>query len=145
MMTCEQARLKASALIDSEIEEDEVTPLISHLESCYRCRNEYISLLRVQKRLKAVEIREPPREWFERFPEKWGRRFSGFLGRAIFIGSYVLLCGYALYHLFSSPDATLLLKLIVWASVAGFVLLLGVSIADRIRESRDDRYKGVMK
>jgi len=47
MITCEQAKLQIQALLDNEIEEQQIAPLISHLESCYTCRNEYISVLRL--------------------------------------------------------------------------------------------------
>ena len=40
-MDCEEAKLKMNALIDNEIDEKDVPGLISHLESCYKCRDEY--------------------------------------------------------------------------------------------------------
>ena len=64
-MTCEQAKLQVQALLDNEIEEQQVTPLISHLESCYSCRNEYITFLKLQRKMAGISIPEPPKEWFE--------------------------------------------------------------------------------
>jgi hypothetical protein len=54
MITCEQAKLEIQALLDNEIEEQQITPLISHLESCYGCRKEYITFLKLQLRQGAV-------------------------------------------------------------------------------------------
>ena len=90
MMTCEQAKLQIQALRDNEIEEHQIAPLISHLESCYTCRNEYITFLKLQRKLAGIKI--------------------GIAGIAV-----------------------------------GFLVLLGITIADRVRESKNDRYKGVMK
>ena len=132
-------------MIDNEIEEGDVAPMISHLESCYRCREEYIQLLNLQKKMKGASIPQPRKEWFEELPRRVLRRTTGLVGRIFFIGSYVLLLGYSLYHLFASQDADLFVKLVIGGTVAGFFVLLGVSISDRLRESKTDRYKGVMK
>jgi len=144
-MECEEAKLKLNALIDNEIEEGDVAPMISHLESCYRCREEYVQLLSLQKKMKGAPIPQPRKVWFEELPRRVLRRTTGMAGRIFFIGSYVLLLGYSLYHLFASQDADLFVKLVIAGTAVGFFVLLGVSISDRLRESKTDRYKGVMK
>ena len=144
-MECEEAKLKLNALIDNEIEEGDVAPMISHLESCYRCREEYVQLLSLQKKMKGAPIPQPRKVWFEELLRRVLRRTTGMAGRIFFIGSYVLLLGYSLYHLFASQDADLCVKLVIAGTAVGFFVLLGVSISDRLRESKTDRYRGVMK
>lgn len=143
-MTCSEARLKASALIDDEVDERDIAPLVSHLESCYRCRNTYIELLKTQRRLSGIRIPEPSGAWYEELPWRIGRTVLARIGRIGFIGSYVLLGAYAIYRLYASSEVTLAVKLIIGALVVGFCILLTVSIADRIRERKDDPYKHVM-
>jgi len=145
MITCEQARLQMQALLDNEIEENQVAPLISHLESCYTCRNEYITFLKLQRKLAGIGIPEPPKEWFERLPNKVLRRTSRVFGKVLFFGSYVLLLGYALYTLLSDRNTDSIIKIAVAGIAVGFIVLLGITIADRVRESKDDRYRGVIK
>ena len=145
MITCENAKEKISALIDNEIAEQEVAPVLSHLESCYKCRTEYIEFLRLQKQLKGIAIPEPGKEWFEELHQKLPRRITSVAGKIFFIASYVLLIGFALVQLFTAPEENFFLKLIIGGITTGFLILLGVSIADRVHESKNDRYKGVIK
>lgn len=144
-MTCEQAKLQTQALLDNEIEEQQIAPLISHLESCYACRNEYISFLKLQRKLGGIRIPEPPKEWFEKLPNKLLRRTSKIFAKVLFFGSYALLLGYALYSLLSDRNTENIIKVAVAGIAVGFLVLLGITVADRVRESKDDRYKGVMK
>ena len=145
MITCEQAKLQIQALLDNEIEENQIAPLISHLESCYTCRNEYITFLKLQRKLAGIGIPEPPKEWFERLPNKILRRTSRVFGKVLFFGSYALLLGYALYTLLSDRNTDSVIRIAIAGIAVGFIVLLGITIADRVRESKDDRYKGVMK
>jgi hypothetical protein len=144
-MNCEEAKLKAQALIDNEIDEREVPSLISHLESCYVCRDEYIALLGLQKRFQNHGIPAPPPEWFESLPKKIARRTGSLVGKIFFYSSYALLLGYALYSLLSSKETGIPVKIALAGIVLGFVVLLGITIVDRITESKNDRYKGVIK
>ena len=144
-MTCEQAKLQVQALLDNEIEEQQVTPLISHLESCYSCRNEYITFLKLQRKMAGISIPEPPKEWFETLPKKVFHRTSNIFGKTLFFGSYVLLFGYALFSLFSDRNTEGIIKIGIGGILLGFAVLLGITVVNKIRENKDDRYKGVMK
>jgi predicted anti-sigma-YlaC factor YlaD len=145
MIDCKTAREKISALIDNEIEENEVAPVLSHLESCYNCRSEYIEFLRLQKQMKGISIPGPGKEWFEEFHKRTSRRITGLIGKIFFFASYIILIVFALFQLFTSPQESLALKLIIGGIITGFLILLGVTIADRIYEGKNDRYKGVIK
>jgi hypothetical protein len=144
-MTCEEAKLQVQALLDNEIEEQQVTPLISHLESCYSCRNEYITFLKLQRKMAGISVPEPPKEWFETLPNKVLHRTSSMFGKILFFGSYALLFGYALFSLFKDRNTEGIIKISIGGILIGFAVLLGITVANRIREIKDDRYKGVMK
>ncbi len=144
-MECKDAKLKAQALIDNELPEEEIDAVVDHMQSCYRCREEYISLLKLQRRMKGLQYPEPPKEWFEQLQKKRGRRFASFLGLALFIGSYLVLIGYALYSLFTDSGEAIFMKIAVGGIVLGVLFLLGMTISDRMRESKTDKYKEVMK
>ncbi|RKX79567.1 MAG: hypothetical protein DRP87_02695 [Spirochaetes bacterium] len=144
-MNCKEMKLKIQALTDNELEEKEIHEVLNHLESCYRCREDYISLLQLQKKMKNIAIPEPQKEWFEDLPHRVLRRSGALLGKVLFLGSYILLLGYALYSLFRSKNEEIIIKFAVGGVVLGGLILLIVSLADRIRESRSDKYKGVLK
>ena len=137
--------LKIQALIDNELPEEEIEPLVQELEGSYEYRKEYVELKRLQKRMAGARAPEPHAEWFEALSKKTFRSVTSVAGKVFFIGSYALLLVYALYQLFRDASEDLAIKLLVAGIVAGFLILLGVAIADRIRESKTDRYKGVMK
>ncbi|MBN1685007.1 MAG: zf-HC2 domain-containing protein [Spirochaetales bacterium] len=144
-MECRDAKLKVQALIDNELPQEEIDEVVDHIQSCYRCREDYVSLLKLQRKMKGLQYPEPPKEWFEELQKKRGRRLSSSLGLVLFLGSYLLLLGYALYSLFSDSGAGLFIKIVVGGIIAGMLFLLGVTIADRVRESKTDKYKEVMK
>jgi hypothetical protein len=144
-MECKDAKLKVQALIDNELPEENIDDVVDHIQSCYRCRADYISLLKLQRKMKGLQYPEPPKEWFEELQKKRGRRFTSGLGLILFVGSYLVLFGYALYSLFADSGEGLFIKIVIAGIIAGILFLLGVTIADRVRESKTDKYKEVMK
>ncbi len=144
-MECQDAKLKVQALIDNELPADDISSVVDHIQSCYHCRDEYVGLLKLQRKMKGIGHPEPPKEWFEELRKKPGRRLSSFLGQLFFIGSYVVLIAFAFYTLFTDSGEGLFIKLVVAGIVIGMLFLLGVTIADRVKESRTDKYKGVIK
>jgi hypothetical protein len=144
-MSCEDMTLKVQELADGEIAAEEIPQLLAHLAGCARCRDEYIRLLKLQTRFKSLPYREPEPEWFETFSRRLLRRAGNVTGKIFFFGSYLLLLGYALFSLFKDSGESLVLKLGVGGIVLGVLILLAVTVADRITESKHDRYKGVMR
>ncbi len=144
-MECQDAKLKVQALVDNELPEEEIDRVVDHVQSCYRCRDDYISLLKLQRKMKGLQFPEPPKEWFEDLKKKPIRRATSIFGQILFFGSYILLFAYALFTLFTDSGEGLFIKLVIGGIVLGMLSLLGVTIADRVRESKTDKYKGVMK
>jgi len=141
----EELKLKIQALVDNELDEAEIPTIMDEIEGSYEMRNEYVELLRLRRRLSAIPFPEPPEEWFEKAARRRGRRLFGWTGNLLFVGSYVALLGYALLTLIRGSEASTWVKVGVAGIAAGFIVLLLRAIADRIRESRTDKYKEVMK
>ena len=144
-MNCEEAKLKVQALTDNELSEDEIESTLQHIESCYKCRNLYKELITLKKSIKGMSIPEPSREWFEDLEKKATRRTIAGFGKGLFILSYILLFLYAVYSVFIEKETHLMVKISIIGILLGIVILLGITIADRIREAKTDRYKEVMK
>ena len=144
-MDCEEAKIKVQALVDNELEEREIPEVLHHIESCYSCRDEYIGLLTLQKKLKGVKFREPEEEWFEKRYKKAGRRAGSMIGQVFFIVSYIALLVFAFASLFRDPEVSLFLKLITGGVCLGIIVLFTVTVGDRIREKKTDRYGDVWK
>ncbi len=144
-MNCEEAKINCQMLIDDELEEEKIAPLMEHLESCYRCRDEYIGLLKLRKKLAGIKTAAPEEEWFETLYRSRRRRFAGGFGFILMIVSWLMLAGYALYTLFTDSGEAMFVKFIVTAAVVSVIVLFITALSDRIRESKTDKYKGVMK
>ena len=144
-MVCEDMKLKIQALIDNELDEREISEVLDHISSCYQCRDEYIAFLKLQKKMKGEQIPEPSREWFEQLAGKRMRKAGSVFGKVLFFGSYIVLLGYGLSQLFQAPEEGLFLKLLVGTIFGGLLILFGITVGDRIQESKTDTYKGVMK
>ena len=124
MSECDEIKLKVQALADNELDEGQIPEVVHHIE---------------------IGVPEPSREWFEELDKKKFRKFSSVLGKILFFGSYLLLIVYALYTFFIDQEGEMVLKVLVGAVCAGVAVLLGVTIADRVKENKTDKYKGVMK
>ncbi|MDC7226192.1 MAG: hypothetical protein PQJ61_05465 [Spirochaetales bacterium] len=144
-MNCEDAKYKCQLLIDDELNEEEIAPLMGHLESCYKCRDEYIGLLKLRRKLNGIKGPAPDEEWFENLSRNKGRRFAGGAGFILMVVSWLLLAGYALYSLFSDSGEGLFIKIVVAAAVVSVIVLFITALTDRIKESKTDKYKGVIK
>lgn len=144
-MNCEEAKLKVQSLVDTELLEEEISEVINHIQSCYKCRDDYVQLLKLQRKMKGVGQPEPSTEWFEAIQSRVGRKISSVVGQIVFIGSYIMLFGYAIASLFVDKGEGLFIKVVFGGILLGVFVILGVTIVDRIKESKTDKYKGVMK
>lgn len=144
-MNCTEAQLKAQAIIDNELEEQEIGAVISHMETCYTCREEYINLLRLQRKIGKTSFPDPPKEWFEGLSKNRYRNTGNFLGRIAFFGSYICLFIYFLIEYFTDSSESLFLKVSVGGIITGVLILFMVTLYDRIRESKNDKYSEVEK
>ena len=145
-LTCDEARIQCSALIDGELKDDKIIKtLLNHLESCYNCRNEYLQLVEINAKMNNIKIPEPEQEWWDSLPQKVIRRFSGGIGLLFFVGSYLLLLGYSIFTTLLKPDVSQIIKFSILGIVVGIIILISVSIADRIKEAKNDKYKGVIR
>jgi hypothetical protein len=143
-MNCEDARLKLQSIIDNELAETEIDKTISHMESCYKCRKEYIDFLKLKKRVSGSFPHQED-EWYEKTAHKISRKLSSFTGSFLFLGSYTLLIVYLVLTLFQDKETEFIIKIGIAGIVLGFFVLLGITLVDRIREKKDDKYKGVIK
>ncbi|MBI9102627.1 MAG: zf-HC2 domain-containing protein [Spirochaetales bacterium] len=144
-MDCMEAQLKMQAVLDNELDEKEIPAVMTHMEGCYPCRQEYIEFLRLQRRLSGASPKEPPKEWFEQLEKQKFRKGFRRLGFFFFIGSYLLLLGYFLFQFFTDGTEALAVRILSGGILAGAAILIIITLSDRLKESRDDKYKGVMK
>ena len=143
--TPDDIHLRIQALADNELPESEIEPLLETIQGSYEYRAEYAALLRLRRRLGPGPAPDTDEEWLQKAERRISRRISRPTGTVLLVGSYVLLFAYALYALIREPGIPILVSVLVIAGVVGFVVLLVNAIADRVREGKSDRYRGVIR
>jgi hypothetical protein len=137
--------LRIQALADNELPEEEIPRVLAEIQGSYEYRDEYAELLRLKRKLAGAPVPEPRPEWFLRVQRSLRRRVFGGLGVVAFVGSYAGLLLYAVITVVRRNAFPSLVLAALAVGGGGLLVLLVLTIADRIRESRDDKYRGVEK
>ena len=141
----EEVQLKIQALADNELPEEEIGPVLAAVQGSYEYREEYAELLRLKRRLAGVVASDPGTDWVVAAERSITRKLFRGAGTVFFVGSYLALLGAALIALFRDADTPLYVSILVGVGIAGLVVLLASAIADRVRESKTDKYRGVIR
>jgi hypothetical protein len=144
-MKCEDAKLKIQALIDKELNENEIEETLAHTESCYKCRNVYIQMLKLDKKLQGVSFPEAEYDWYGAQRKKFLRRIGAFAAKIVILFSFLALFAWGIIELVKDRNTIPIIRISVAALIFGVVVLLFVTMSDRSAEKKHDKYKGVMK
>ena len=140
----DEIHLRIQALADNELPEEEIDAVLAEIQGSYEYRNEYADLLRMKRRISGTAVRAPE-DWLARAEKRVSRRISRGTGLLLFVGSYVVLIGYALFTLFREPSVPLIVSVLIGSLVLGLIVLLVNAIADRVRESKTDKYRELIR
>lgn len=141
----DDVRIRIQALVDNELPEAEIEPVLEAIEGSYEYRAEYAELLKLRRKLGSGPAPPVSGEWLERAERRVARRISRGVGLGLFLGSYVVLLGYALYTMLREPKVPVIISVLTLGVVAGFVVLLANAIADRVRERKTDTYRRIIR
>jgi len=141
----EEIQLKIQALADNELPEGEIGSVLEAVQGSYEYREEYAELLRLKKRLSGVVAKDPGVDWVLAAERSISRKLVRGIGTVFFIGSYLALLGVAVVTLFQDSEVPIIVSILVGVGILGLIVLLGTAIVDRVRESRTDKYRGVIR
>ena len=141
----EEIQLKIQALADNELPEEEIGAVLEAVQGSYEYRQEFADLLRLKRRLSGMIARGPGADWVIAAERSISRKLFRGVGTVFFIGSYLALLGVAVVTLFRDSDVPAYVSILVGVGIVGLAVLLGTAIADRVRESRTDKYRGVIR
>ena len=144
-MNCEDAKLKIQALIDKELDEKEIEETLAHTESCYKCREEYIEMLKLDKKLDGLRFPEAEYDWYAEQRKKFLRRMSAFAAKSMILFSFLALFVRGIVDLIKDKNTAPIIQVSIAALVFGIVALLVVSWSDRSAERKHDKYRGVKR
>jgi anti-sigma factor RsiW len=133
-----------SGYLDGELIQGDEQRVRLHLEGCEACRRELESLAAVREATMTTRFEEPEdRQWSEKGRSAASQGLRR-LGWTVLVAWGVAVLVYGGYLFLTGPERPLV-KLLVFAGIAGLVMLLLSVVIDRIRDARSDRYRGVQK
>ena len=136
--------IRVQALADNELPADQIDEVLDRIASDPALAAEYAAQLKLRQRL-GTGLTRVPDEWLRKAERRISRKITRGSGLVLLVGSYALLLGYAIYSLFSDPGVPLIVAVLSGTLVLGVAFLLINAIADRVRESRTDRYKEIVR
>ncbi len=144
-MQCDEIEIYLSGFVDEELPQQQQQGVVSHLESCPRCRQLVEDLRRIKRETQQLSYQPPSTNEWKRVERHIFQAASRGAGWLILIVWSIFTSGYALFHLATAPDEPLIEKIIVFSLFLGLGLLFLSVLTERMRDARTDRYKGVQK
>lgn len=136
--------LKIQALADNELSEEEIPEVLKQIEGSYEHRDFYINLLQLKHKT-TPHLPQPPETVYRNIRNRTTRSASNILGITLFLGSYLLLFAYFLFSVIVHPEIVLLVRIVVGIGAFGGFILLIISLIDRMKEKRNDKYKDIIR
>ena len=143
--TPEEIQLRIQALADNELPEEEIAPVLEAIQGSYEYREQYADLLKLKRKLAGLAVKDPGPDWVMRAERRIGRRLFRGTGTLLFVFSYLALLGVGAVALFRDAEIPLYVAILVGIGLAGLLSLLAGAIADRVRERKTDKYRGVLR
>lgn len=140
---CEQYKGLLMGLMDNELTPEETEEVNSHLIRCEACRSEYDELQEASDKLKGIGFTEPQDAVLAKLWRSPHSRLTRNTGLFLVIGGWLALVIYGLYEAFITPDEALIPKIMLAVIIAGFAVLLGSVIRERLNTYKADPYKEV--
>ena len=134
-----------SGYLDGELTQQERQKVGVYLELDERYREILEELKRAKTETESLHYEKPSSGDWKLMERSLVENVSQGLGWAILVVWAVVLTSYGLWELATAPAEPLLKKLLVFAVFLGMALLFFSVLAQRIREGRTDKYKGVYK
>jgi len=144
-MNCHDIEPYLSGYLDSELIQQEAQRVEIHLSECSHCRRVLSQLSEVQKATGQIPVKQPSREEWAKMEGHILSRMTRGLGWLIIIVWSTVTLAYSLFQYALSPADPLFHKILVFGLFLGIALLFFSVLIERVRESRTDRYKGVLK
>ncbi len=148
-MNCAKATELISALVDAELSPDQEKELKAHLETCPRCRQEYVELERLEEMMSKIALPELSEDvWEEHWESLYNRLERGIGYLLAGLGAAVVL-SYGLYSLLkdwlSDPSVPIAFRAGVSLLCAGLLILVISTAREKILTCRHERYKEIVR
>ena len=140
---CEALRGQLARYVDEELQGEERNCFEAHLEVCTECRREVAVFRSLKGELRAMGLNRPPLPGGSIW-DSVNHQIARPTGWVFLTVGVVLYLAYAVYTFLQAP-MNLFDRLTTGFIIIGFVILLASVAWERVRDYRNDPYKGVQR
>jgi len=144
-MKCDDIEVYLSGYLDDELTQQQRQRVQVHVERCPRCAATFEELQEAQQATRQLELESPNEQEWQMVMSNIFEKRTQHLGWMILIVWSTVMVVYSMYHYAVTPTEPLLERVLVFGLLAGVGLLFISVLTRRLRESRNDRYKDVVK
>ncbi|NVK21882.1 MAG: zf-HC2 domain-containing protein [Kangiellaceae bacterium] len=143
MKLCEKTQELVSGYIDQELTQQERQLVRVHIESCDDCRSIYQDLLAIKQSLGNITYPECEEAKVDKILNEPTSKLMSVVGWIMLIVGYVGFLVWQLFTFYTQEGVPMWLKVGVFLIEAGFLLLLGSVLRQRLIANKTDRYNKV--
>ena len=138
-----------TAWTDGELDAGQAASVAAHLSHCAACREETARLRRFDLVMGSLQLREAPPEAWESFPTRFAQRAGRRLGEGLLLAGVAVFGAWGLAlgigALLRAAALPWWVKTGVLTAAGGLLLLLGVTVRERLHVRRRTRYKDIVR
>ena len=146
-ISCPDMGVKIMALIDGELDRDEIILVQEHLKTCKRCSAEYASLKRVKEVTNEMKFKNLPEfYWDDYWKHIYNRLERGLSWIFLSLGAIIILTSTGwqfIDHLISDKQIHPLLKVGIFIFLIGLAVLIVSVVREKLMVRRVDKYRKV--
>ncbi len=146
-ITCEEMSLRIMALLDEELDDDQISGVKEHLETCEKCSDDYASIKKVREVTGKMKFKKLPEfYWDDYWKHIYNRIERGLSWLFLSLGAIIILCfaGWAfLDKLIADQSIHPLFKVGIFIFMIGIIILIVSILREKLMVRRVDKYREV--
>jgi hypothetical protein len=146
-ITCEEMSLRIMALLDGELEDDQISGVKEHLEKCEKCTADYASIKKVKEVTGKMKLKKLPEfYWDDYWKHIYNRIERGISWLFLSLGAIIILsfAGWEfLDTLIADQHIHPLLKGGLFIFMTGIIILIVSIVREKLMVRRVDKYREV--
>jgi len=146
-ISCKDMSLNIMALLDEELNEDQIEGVKKHLETCEKCSEDYASIKKVKEVTGKMKFKKLPEfYWDDYWKHIYNRIERGLSWVFLSLGAIIILCfaGWEfLDKLTANQDIHPLLRWGIFIFLIGIIILIISILREKMMVRRVDKYKEI--
>ena len=146
-ISCKEMSLNIMALLDVELDDDQIGEVRKHLDTCKQCNEDYASIKKIKEVTGAMKFKKLPEfYWDDYWKHIYNRIERGLSWMFLSLGAIIILCfaGWEfLGTIIDDQNIHPLLKGGIFIFVTGIIILVVSILREKLMVRRVDKYREV--